>query len=137
MRFPRWRKMTWVILLFSVVMLIWVIAAASTVADTNVTAAQRADCEAQVAEEFSLYDSVEECVNTLESAGDLGGGIGTALIIILWLVGFFVLSIIWFMTRPKTRMCPRCGNDVKKGLTACNACGFEFGRAPESASTST
>jgi ribosomal protein L37E len=42
------------------------------------------------------------------------------------------------MTRPKTRDCPRCGNDVKKGVTVCDACGFNYNslgaQGPEPAS---
>lgn len=101
MRFRRWRKMTWVLLIFNVVMLIWVISAAATVADENITAEDRAYCADAVADEFSLFDSQQECLDSLEGAGDLGGGIGTLLIILLWFMGFIALSIIWLMTRPR------------------------------------
>lgn len=55
------------------------------------------------------------------------------LIIVLWFFGFVILSIVWFMTRRKGRVCPHCGEDVKKGRTACQKCGYDFtlGRNPQ------
>lgn len=126
MRFFRWRKMTWLILVFSAAMLAWVVAAASSVAETAVTSEDRSDCQGLV--DAGLYDSVGECIDTLEAAADVGAGIGTGILILLWVVGFIVLSLIWLMTRPRRRMCPRCGNDVKRGHTDCPACGYAFGR---------
>jgi hypothetical protein len=60
------------------------------------------------------------------SASDVGTGVGVALILILWFLGFVVLSLVWFMTRRRGRICPHCGEDVKKGLTACKKCGYDF-----------
>jgi hypothetical protein len=62
-------------------------------------------------------------------ASDVGTGIGVALIWMLWFIGFLVLSIIWFMTRRKGRVCPACGEDVKKGRTTCKKCGHDFAAA--------
>jgi hypothetical protein len=70
--------------------------------------------------------SKSDCI----AASDAGTAIGVGLIIFLWFLVFVVLSIIWFMTRPKQRTCPACGNDVKKGLTQCATCGHNFATAP-------
>jgi hypothetical protein len=40
-----------------------------------------------------------------------------------------VLGLVWLMSRPKYRQCPRCGNDVKKGFTVCKSCNFDFAQA--------
>jgi hypothetical protein len=49
--------------------------------------------------------------------------------VILWFIGFVVLGLVWLMTRPRHRQCPRCGNDVKKGLTVCGSCSYDFAQA--------
>lgn len=72
-----WRKMTWAILAWSVIMLVWIVAA---VADRP-----SKDCA----------PGDELCIG----ASDVGTGIGVGLVIVLWAVGFFVLSAIWFMSR--------------------------------------
>lgn len=91
--------MTWVLIIWSALILVWAIAGGAS-----------ADCEN---EEFT-------------SACEAGTGIGIALILILGFFGFVILSLIWFMTRPKGRQCPQCGHDVKKGLTQCASCGYSF-----------
>jgi predicted amidophosphoribosyltransferase len=48
----------------------------------------------------------------------------------IWFVGFVVLALVWLMSRPSRRLCPRCGNEAKKGLTVCPSCKYEFGVAP-------
>jgi rubredoxin len=105
---PRWRKATWAIFLFSLLMLIWVIAAGSASADCSEEEEFRGACKAGEA---------------------VGRGIGVTLVIILWVLGFIVLSLIWLMSRPKHRVCPRCGHDVKKGWTQCRNCGYDFAAA--------
>jgi hypothetical protein len=103
----RWRKMTWVLNLWNVLFLIWIIAGISS----------------RPSEDCPPGDQL--CVD----ASDVGTGIGVALIVMLWVLGFIVLSLVWFMTRPKHRQCPRCGNDVKKGRTECAKCGYDFSAA--------
>jgi hypothetical protein len=59
-------------------------------------------------------------------ASNTGTGIGVVVILILWFFGFIVLSLVWFMTRRPGRVCPHCGEDVKKGRTTCKRCGYDF-----------
>ena len=111
----RWRKMTWVLNIWNAIFLIWLIVG---IAD-------------RPSEDCPPGDQL--CVD----ASDVGTGIGVALILILWFIGFLVLSLIWLMSRPRHRQCPRCGHDVKKGLTACRNCGYDFAAAPGEAPSPT
>lgn len=108
---PGWRKMTWAILIWSALMLLWIIVG------------------------IAGADNAEHCVNetnrfldqqTCTDARDAGTGIAVAFLFFLWFIGFTVLSLIWFMTRPKGRDCPACGEKVKKGRTVCPNCQFDF-----------
>jgi hypothetical protein len=75
---------------------------------------------------------------TCEDASNAGTGIGVIALWFVWFFGFIVLSLIWFMTRPRGRMCPACGERVKTGRTVCPSCGHDFvaaarGAAPQQA----
>ena len=69
---------------------------------------------------FSSYD-----VN----ADDTSNGIGImVLIFFLALLNTF-LYVLYRVTGTKKRECPACGNTVKKGLTVCPSCNFDFAKA--------
>lgn len=110
MRFPRWRKATWALVVWNVLMLAWVVSGASSVSKncSGLTGAELSGCQAGTA---------------------IGGTIAFSFIAMIWFLGFVVLALIWLMSRPSKRQCPRCGNDVKKGLTVCPSCQYEFGQA--------
>lgn len=116
MRFIPKRKMSWTIIVFSVLMLVWLISAGGG----------SANCDKQ--QQFEGACKAGEAV---------GRGIATTAIFVIWFIGFVVLSIIWFMTRPKHRTCPVCGEDVKKGLTACKKCGHDFAAAAQNVEAAT
>jgi predicted amidophosphoribosyltransferase len=63
------------------------------------------------------------------STATMGAGLGIVLLFLVWFVGFVVLSLIWLMSRPQQRLCPVCGEPVKKGLTVCRKCGHNFAAA--------
>ena len=111
MRRPHWRKMTWAIVIFSGLMLLWLIVGITS-----------ADNSSHCAHETSRFFSKSDCT----AARDVGTGIGAAIISTLWFVGFLVLSLIWFMTRPRGRDCPVCGEKVKRGRTTCSGCNYDF-----------
>lgn len=100
----RWRKMTWAVWIWCVLILAWAIAGAAG------------------------NDCASEADQLSQDACAAGTGIGVALILFLGFVGFVFLSLIWFMTRPKTRTCQRCGEDVRKGQTECPACSQPMGQ---------
>lgn len=114
----RWRKMTWALLLWTGIFIIW------SIAGSDNSSAVR-DC----VNNSSGYLNQHDC----QTAADVGTGIGLTLIWGLWFIGFVILSIVWFMTRQKTRLCPVCGEDVKKGRTTCARCGFDFAAAAHGA----
>jgi ribosomal protein L40E len=102
-----WRKMTWTIWGWTILCAIWLATGIASVANS------KASCSGL---------SQSEC----SAARDVGAGIGVTFIIIIWLIVFLVLSIVWFMTRPKGRVCPQCGENVPKGQTLCRKCGYDF-----------
>lgn len=93
---PSWRKATWALIIWCVLILFWIIAGAS---ESN-------------------------CAG--DTACEAGTGIGLVIVALIGFFGFLFLSLIWFMSRPKTRSCPRCGEDVKKGRMICPSCQFDF-----------
>jgi hypothetical protein len=107
---PKWRPFTWVILVINVLFLVWVIAGAST-ASGNAT-----DCGVL---------SQQTC----NSARNAGTAIGVGIIMFLWVFADVILGVLWLITRPRRRPCPACGNEVKKGITKCPNCGYDFAAA--------
>jgi hypothetical protein len=52
--------------------------------------------------------------------------------IVIWLLGAGILGILWLAIRPRKRLCPVCGADVRPGVTACQSCGHDFAAAAAS-----
>lgn len=118
MRRPRWRKMTWVLILWVSIILVWAIAGGSS----------------------GNHQSVADCLKggvlsqqTCTDAANAGTGIGVAIVLLIGFFGFVFLGLIWFMTRPKGRVCPACGEHAKRGHTTCRACGHDFAAAARAA----
>ena len=49
--------------------------------------------------------------------------------IVTWLLGAAIGGIVWLAIRPKKRLCPVCGDDVPRGVTACQSCSHDFAAA--------
>lgn len=99
---PHWRRMTWVLIVWCAIILIWAIAGGAS----------------------------NNCVHqTYKTACQAGTGIGVAIILLIGFFGFVFFSLIWFMSRPRSRDCPVCGNPVKRGMTVCPKCGHDFAAA--------
>ena len=110
---PR-RKTSWAIIIWTVLFAIWIVAGIAG-----------NDCGSQVGDGI-LSDQ------TAQDACAAGTGIGVALIFFLWFIGFVVLSIVWMLTKNRNkRDCPTCGNGVKRGLTQCGNCGYDFRQGQE------
>jgi hypothetical protein len=82
----KWRKMTWVLVVWCGLILVWV--ASSTSSATHKTAAECA---------HPGLLTRKAC----EEANNAGTGIGIALIFFIGFFGFAFFSLIWFMTRPR------------------------------------
>lgn len=105
--------MTWVVIVWCVVMAFWIIG--------GITSADPAsNCAG------------EAYRDACETGSSAGTGLGIVVLWFVWFFGFIALSLIWFMTRPKGRTCPACGEKVKKGLTTCPGCGHDFAAAATS-----
>jgi lysylphosphatidylglycerol synthetase-like protein (DUF2156 family) len=102
--------MTWVVIVWCVVMAVWIIGAIAS-----------ADPHQQCAHD--VYRSA------CEAGSNAGTGIGVVALWFVWFFGFLILSLIWFMSRPKGRTCPACGENVKRGKTACPSCDYDFAAA--------
>lgn len=103
----RWRKMTWVLWVWCLVIIIWAVSAGASAADT---------CSAE-----------EEFRDACEAGAAVGGSLAVGAILLIGFFGFVFFGFIWFMTRPKRRTCQRCGEDVRKGFTECPSCGQPMG----------
>ncbi len=97
----KWRKMTWALIVWCAAILVWAIAGGSHASNS---------CS---------HDQFQNACNA-------GVGIGVAIILLIGFVGFVFLSIIWFMTRPRGRDCPACGQMVHAGYTICPSCHYDF-----------
>lgn len=109
----RWRWITWAILLFGGAMLIW--------ASTRIGGGL--DCA-----EFPPGTAARDACDL---RSDVQSGIGVFAIGVVWLGGTLVLGVVWLVRRPPRRRCPRCGRNVRVGLTSCPSCGHELGSAPD------
>jgi hypothetical protein len=89
---PPWRKMTWVLLIWTVVFAVLIIAGA--LLDPGVSEEEIEECMREG------FIPPEECEETLE-AEDEGIGFGVAPLFLLWLAGFLVLGAVWLLTRPR------------------------------------
>src|SRR5450759_3026051 len=117
MRFlPHWRKATWAVVIWTVLMAFWMIAGSQQTPDKT--------CAGETG------SALELC----QSAYHVGTGIGVTLLFVLWFIGFVVLSLVWLMSRPQRRLCPVCGEQVKKGLAVCPKCGYNFAGAARAGS---
>ena len=104
---PQWRILTWVILAFNLLMLIWLVAGLGSAAD---------NCAGEVG------DAKDAC----EAGTAIGAGLAGFFIILLWALGDVILGVIWLVTRGNKRSCPVCGNSIKKGQMRCASCGYDF-----------
>jgi hypothetical protein len=111
MRLRRWRKATWAIVIWSLGILAWLLFGLAS-----------RGCQ-------------EESGDIKQTLCEVGTGVGIAVIVVIGFMGLVLLSLVWLMSRPRLRICPTCGNDVKKGLTVCEACGHDFAGADDTPHT--
>ncbi len=110
----RWRKATWALGLWTVLMGGLLVATVQSVNDMN---------------ERCVYSTISQ--SQCQTGVAVGGSVGVTVGLVIWFIGFIVLSLVWLMSRPQRRLCPTCGQDVKRGVTVCGACGFDFASAAQ------
>lgn len=81
----KWRKMTWVLIVWCGLILAWAIGGAAG-----------NECDEEAGSEF--LDR-----STAQDACEVGTGIGVAIVLFIGFFGFVFLSLIWFMSRPRER----------------------------------
>lgn len=94
---PRWRKMTWVLVAWTVLIAVWVFSAGASSGDT-----------------------VDECVaegiltrQECQDATDVGTGLGVFLILVFGAIVFMALGLVWFMTRPKDKGAAQLAEEMR------------------------
>lgn len=69
---PHWRKATWALVIWAILGVLWLYAGWSAIGEGGTS-----DAEA------------------------VGGAIGSGIVIFFWVLGFIVLALVWFMSRPR------------------------------------
>jgi len=105
---PNWRKTTWIILIWNALMVAWIIGGLASGSNPS-------NCGTL---------SQQVC----NDAANTGRGIGVAIIVVFWLIGDALLSVIWLVTNRRRRVCPACGRNVKVGETVCKGCNHNFAK---------
>ncbi len=68
-------------------------------------------------------------VDTTNPSDDLSLGFGFMFLIFWLAIMNTFLYVLYRVTGGKKRECPACGQNVKKGLTVCPSCNFDFMKA--------
>lgn len=85
---PRWRKMTWALLIWTTICAVWI--------GAGIGDRPSQDCSTDPAVVSGTL-SLEAC----QAASDVGTGIGVVLVGFLWFLGFLILALVWLMSRPR------------------------------------
>jgi hypothetical protein len=112
----RWRKMTWVLAVWTGLCAVFLVVGVVVVLGKS--------CEGDLLGAAIAGDATCTSI-ALQGRGAAAADIGSRRAL-LWLIGFIILGVVWLLTREKKRLCPHCGEEVPKGLTACAKCGYDF-----------
>lgn len=77
----KWRRATWALVIWNVLMLLWTVRSAGGIGD----------CAGESGWALTVC----------EAGRAIGSGMGVPFIIIVWLIGFVVFGLIWLMSRPR------------------------------------
>lgn len=106
----RWRRWTWLVLLWTVAMLALALVATSMLG--------------------GICDELEGIGFAFCSAGSVAGTVLAWLLVgTAWMIGFLFLVLFWFARKPARRLCPPYGHPVDTGQTTCRKCGYDFAAA--------
>ncbi len=82
MQRPRWRILTWVILAFNVLMLVWLVAGVGGAVSSS-------DCASEATKALR---------RACEAGTGVGATIGAGIIVFFWVAGDLILGVIWLVT---------------------------------------
>jgi len=83
------RKLTWAIIIFNVLMLVWIVGG-------SISAANSADCAAQTG---SAYLSATDAQDACEAGTAIGAGIAVFGLLFLTMMVDVILGVVWLVTR--------------------------------------
>lgn len=82
---PKWRKATWTLAIWNVLMVLWLATAIGGVGP------------------FSCADETGAALAVCEAGVSIGLRFGTSFVLIVWFIGFIVFGLTWLMSRPQHR----------------------------------
>jgi hypothetical protein len=104
---PHWRKMTWVFIVWNVLLIAGIIA-------VIVLAPNSPNCDPDYGREL--------CKEVVPSGAVILGG----TLIVLWLLGDILFGLLWLVTIRRRRKCPSCGLPARRRAIRCKYCGHDL-----------
>lgn len=80
---PKWRKATWAMAIWNVLILLWLATATGGVGP------------------FSCAGESGAALAVCEAGVDIGLSLGVSFVVIVWLIGVLAFGLVWLMSRPK------------------------------------
>lgn len=109
-----WRPLTWVIVVWNVLMAVWLVSTLASGADT-------------------CSDEFGSARDACEAGAAVGGGIAVAFVLFVAAMGDVILGVIWTATKknePQSvgsgRECPHCRETIQWGANVCRFCGRDI-----------
>ena len=103
----RWRRWTWLVLAWTAATVAIALVATTTLG--------------------GICDDLGGLGFAVCSAGSVAGTVvAWAIMAWAWLIGFMLLTVLWFARRPVRRLCPPYGHPVGMGRPTCPVCGYDF-----------
>ena len=80
---PKWRKSTWALVMWNILMSLWLATAIGGVGP------------------FSCAGESGAALAVCEAGVNIGLSLGLSFVLIVWLIGFIAFGLVWLMSRPK------------------------------------
>ena len=128
MKASRWSKTRWALIIWSGLVLAWIVVDVGRILAKSCSDGDIID---------EAFEGKADCASIYVN-GKSSVAIDHALQrLVIGLIGAGVIGLVWLVTRDRKRVCPHCGENVEKGLTACKSCGYDFVQAASAAHGST
>ena len=80
---PKWRKATWALAIWNVLMILWLATAIGGVGP------------------LSCADESGAALAVCEAGVNIGRNLGLSFVLIVWLIGFVAFGLVWMSSRPR------------------------------------